>query len=217
MGTIKEKYSLVLSSLFMLFLAFSVIGCTLAIETVGLAESAVVGGLKRIKDFPEINRSPSLKITLQGYKDPKLELKFGVTFVTTNKECQIPLGVAAQGSQSVTDWMVAKEGVAEFESILILDKYLPGKCGWEAHPHLDVRATTTEKKQINENESILFRLVDVPLDWVGEMNFLCSSNDSFNRETEVVFCHRAGGGRYWDVERKSGVIKVKFDLEDSLN
>jgi hypothetical protein len=87
-------------------------------------------------DRPRINPSPHALLVIQGHKDPNLEIWFSITYVTTNSACKNQtlinrISGAPEVAQSVQDFVRAAGGQSNFSLHFYLDRYLPGRCGWE--------------------------------------------------------------------------------------
>ncbi|CAM2170406.1 hypothetical protein PSAC2689_10278 [Paraburkholderia sacchari] len=88
-------------------------------------------------DRPGVNSAPQKKLLLTGTKDRRMEVWFYITYVTEAKACQNQTLLArAAGApevpQVIYDSVRVPAGETKFSVPLVLDRYIPGRCGW--HP-----------------------------------------------------------------------------------
>jgi hypothetical protein len=86
-------------------------------------------------DSPEQNPVPHATVTIQGEKDPRIELWFIVTYSTTNDACRarslpMVLSGAPKIPQTIYDSVRVPAGESHFSVHIYLDRYGPGRCGW---------------------------------------------------------------------------------------
>lgn len=90
----------------------------------------------RPDDEPELNPHPEKALVLKVHKDAKIEIWFDLLYSTTNQACltQSLIGRIAGAPnvpQAIYDSVRAPVGKTRFSARFLLDRYLPGKCGWQ--------------------------------------------------------------------------------------
>lgn len=86
-------------------------------------------------DSPEPNPSPRAAVTIQGQKDPRIELWLIAAYSTTNDACRArsfvgALSGAPKVPQVIYDSVRVPAGESHFSVQIYLDRYSPGRCGW---------------------------------------------------------------------------------------
>lgn len=87
-------------------------------------------------DRPEINPSPQKVLTVQGTKDPRIEVWFRMGYQTTNDACRSQtLSARIVGApdiwETVYDSARVRAGTTEYSLHFFIDRYLPGRCNWK--------------------------------------------------------------------------------------
>jgi hypothetical protein len=95
----------------------------------------IEGPQNRGIDRPSINPTPHKTLLLTGQKDPRIELRFALTYITQDEACQSQtfaghLAGAPEVPGSIDDWVRVPVGQSTFSITLFLDRYMPGRCGW---------------------------------------------------------------------------------------
>ncbi|MGZ5001251.1 MAG: hypothetical protein ACXV7F_13205 [Methylomonas sp.] len=118
-------------------IALCIISCACAAQPTSLHfEAHTDGANSKTLDRPKLNPTPHALLVIQGHKDPDLEIWFSMTYATTNPACKNQtiinrIAGAPEVTQSVQDFVRAAGGQSNFSLHLYLDRYLPGRCGWE--------------------------------------------------------------------------------------
>lgn len=87
-------------------------------------------------DRPRINPTPQKKLLLVGTKDSRMEVWFEMTYVTQagasqNQTLLARIAGAPIVPQVIYDSVRVPAGQTKFSVPLVLDRYIPGRCGWQ--------------------------------------------------------------------------------------